>query len=82
MDQSMMDNAARCRLSPKEGTWSMPLSRDLTSEQIMKFWSPTTPLVKRAAEIGHGPPGTAVKVASHMKGRLWVSSFPLEIRDR
>lgn len=37
----MMDNAARCRLSLKEGTWSMPLSRDLVSEQIRKFWSPT-----------------------------------------
>ena len=41
MDQSMMDNAARSPLSPKEGTWSMPLSRDLISEQIRKCWSPT-----------------------------------------
>ncbi|KAK4827906.1 hypothetical protein QYF61_022329 [Mycteria americana] len=30
----MVDNAARSPLSPKEGTWSMPLSRDLISEQI------------------------------------------------
>lgn len=36
-----MDNAVRCRLSPKEGTWSMPLSKDLISEKITKFWSPT-----------------------------------------
>jgi len=41
MEYGMMDSTARSPLSLKEGARSMPLSRDLISEQLMKCWSPT-----------------------------------------
>lgn len=79
MDQSVMDNAARCVHSPQEGTWSMPLSRDLISEQIGKFWSPT--LGKSSCKkSSRKRTWLTVKGATDTKGRMWVSSFPLEIR--
>ncbi|PKU36129.1 1-phosphatidylinositol -bisphosphate phosphodiesterase delta-1 [Limosa lapponica baueri] len=57
--------------SLKQGR-DMPLWRDLISEQIGKLWSPTLGKSsgERAAETGHGPPDTAVKVASDMKGKV------------
>lgn len=39
MDQSTMPNDATSPLSPEEGTWSMPLLRDLVSEQTKKWFS-------------------------------------------